>query len=181
MFAFVKSGNRFPVFLIRFTMGLLFIVAGIGKLRDMDTWLYGKEAPVEQAAAADVSGATAERESAGVAAGEKREQAPALQKDGETESEKPAMKRQGGLLDQFKGKLPHWLLLAFGRVLPWVELIGGIWLVSGLLPRWALRTMGLTMVALTFGPMLMGNAQLTATNAVYVLILAVALKWSAEN
>ena len=46
----MKSGNRFPVFLIRTTLGLLFIVAGIHKVNDLDSWLYGREVPVETAA-----------------------------------------------------------------------------------------------------------------------------------
>ena len=91
---------------------------------------------------------------------------------------KPAMKRAGGLFDPFKGKLSHFSLVIFGYVLPFVELLGGIWLMTGCFGRWSLRLMGLTLVSLTFWPMLIGKFDLVANNAFWVLLAAIVLKWS---
>ena len=164
----MKSGNRFPVFLIRTTLGLLFIVAGIHKVNDMDSWLYGQEVRAEAAAP----------KSGDVVAPEKSDKAADVAKAGE--APEPEKKRAGGLFDQFKGKLPHFSLVIFGYVLPFVELLGGIWLMTGFFGRWSLRLMGLTLVALTFGPMLIGKFDLVANNAFWVLLAAIALKWSSE-
>jgi uncharacterized membrane protein YphA (DoxX/SURF4 family) len=157
----MKSGNWFPVFLIRVTLGLLFTVVAVQKLNDMDRWLEGKPVPVVQPSIG-----------------------PSAQTTEPTVSEKAASasdtNRRGGLYNEYNGKIPHGLLVVFGHILPFVELLGGLLLLTGFLPRWSLRIMGLTLLALTFGAMLTQDMGRASADAIYLLTAAVALKWSSE-
>jgi thiosulfate dehydrogenase (quinone) large subunit len=82
-----------------------------------------------------------------------------------------------GTNQQFAGKLPAILVTVFAYVIPFVEIIAGALILTGLLTRLALTLSGLLMIGLTFGMVMAGQAQFVAYNLIYVLINFVLL-WS---
>jgi thiosulfate dehydrogenase (quinone) large subunit len=75
-----------------------------------------------------------------------------------------------GMLQQFAGKLPVFMVSSFAYVIPFVETISGILILIGLMTRWALVLSGLLLLGLTFGVVYLGQPQLVANNLIYVLL-----------
>jgi thiosulfate dehydrogenase (quinone) large subunit len=85
----------------------------------------------------------------------------------------------GGMNQQFSGKLPAFMVMAFAYILPFGELIAGALIVLGLYTRLGLTLSGLLLVGLTFGLVMLGQADKVAHNLIYVLVNFVLL-WFAD-
>ena len=68
--------------------------------------------------------------------------------------------------------LPPILLNAFGYVLPFCEVILGALLILGLFRNATLFATGLLLIALTFGQVLLGQAQVVFFNTTYTFLVA---------
>lgn len=88
----------------------------------------------------------------------------------------------GSLVKMFHGTpLPGWSVMAFGLILPWVELATGVLLLLGLATRIALLASFLTLLALTFGSTLHQDWEIAGTQLIYAVIYAALLAWRQEN
>jgi|SRR5918994_2073557 thiosulfate dehydrogenase [quinone] large subunit len=85
-----------------------------------------------------------------------------------------------GLQQQFAGKLPMFIVTPFAYVLPFVEVTVGALLVLGLFNVIALGLAGFLLMALTFGKVLVNDAETVAHNLLYILINFVLL-WLADS
>ena len=75
----------------------------------------------------------------------------------------------GGMNQQFSGKLPAFMVMPFAYVLPFGELISGALILLGLFTRAGLVLSGLLLVGLTFGLVMLGQADRVAHNLIYAL------------
>ena len=75
----------------------------------------------------------------------------------------------GGMNQQFSGKLPAFMVMPFAYVLPFGELISGALILLGLFTRAGLVLSGLLLVGLTFGLVMLGQADKVAHNLIYAL------------
>jgi thiosulfate dehydrogenase [quinone] large subunit len=75
----------------------------------------------------------------------------------------------GGMNQQFSGKLPAFMVMPFAYVLPFGELISGALILLGLFSRVGLILSGLLLIGLTFGLVMLGQADKVAHNLIYVL------------
>jgi thiosulfate dehydrogenase (quinone) large subunit len=66
--------------------------------------------------------------------------------------------------------LPRLLVLAFGLVLPFFELLVGALLVIGLWARWALVAGALSLIPLSFGTALLGRWDVLTQQVVYAVV-----------
>jgi thiosulfate dehydrogenase [quinone] large subunit len=73
------------------------------------------------------------------------------------------------LEEQFTGKLPMFMVVPFGYVLPFVETLVGAFLMLGLFNSAALIISGLLLAALTFGLVMAGDVQGVGHNVIYAL------------
>jgi thiosulfate dehydrogenase [quinone] large subunit len=85
-----------------------------------------------------------------------------------------------GLEQEFAGKLPMFMVIPFGYVLPFLEVAVGILLVLGLFSAIALVFAELLLMSLTFGMMVVNNSAVVAGNLSYVLIVFVLL-WLVDS
>lgn len=77
--------------------------------------------------------------------------------------------------------IPRFLLYPFGFLLPFVELIGGLFLIVGLFTRRVLVVMGVVLLLLEFGKAVQRDPGTVAQIANYILILGAALWTIREN
>ena len=75
----------------------------------------------------------------------------------------------GGMNQQFSGKLPAFMVMPFAYVLPFGELISGALILLGLFTRAGLVLSGLLLIGLTFGLVMLGQADKVAHNLIYAL------------
>jgi len=75
----------------------------------------------------------------------------------------------GGMNQQFSGKLPTFMVMPFAYVIPFCETISGTLILFGLFTRMGLTLSGLLLVGLTFGLVILGQADKVAHNLIYVL------------
>lgn len=75
----------------------------------------------------------------------------------------------GGVNQQFSGKLPAFMVMPFAYVLPFGELISGALILLGLFSRVGLILSGLLLIGLTFGLVMLGQADMVAHNLIYVI------------
>ena len=75
----------------------------------------------------------------------------------------------GGMNQQFAGKLPAFMVMPFAYVLPFGELISGTLILLGLFTRAGLLLSGLLLIGLTFGLVMLGQADKVAHNLIYAL------------
>lgn len=87
----------------------------------------------------------------------------------------------GGMNQQFSGKLPAFMVMPFAYVLPFGELISGALILLGLFSRVGLILSGLLLIGLTFGLVMLGQADKVAHNLIYVLANFVLLWFSDLN
>src|SRR5262245_20296034 len=87
----------------------------------------------------------------------------------------------GGMNQQFSGKLPAFMVMPFAYVLPFGELISGSLIMLGLFTRAGLVLSGLLLIGLTFGLVMLGQADKVAHNLIYVLVNFVLLWFSDLN
>jgi thiosulfate dehydrogenase [quinone] large subunit len=87
----------------------------------------------------------------------------------------------GGMNQQFAGKLPAFMVMPFAYVLPFGELVSGALILLGLFTRAGLTLSGLLLIGLTFGLVMLGQADGVAHNLIYVLINFVLLWFSDLN
>ena len=87
----------------------------------------------------------------------------------------------GGMNQQFSGKLPAFMVMPFAYVLPFGELISGVLILLGLFSRVGLILSGLLLIGLTFGLVMLGQADKVAHNLIYVLANFVLLWFSDLN
>jgi thiosulfate dehydrogenase [quinone] large subunit len=87
----------------------------------------------------------------------------------------------GGMNQQFSGKLPAFMVMPFAYVLPFGELISGALILLGLFTRVGLILSGLLLIGLTFGLVMLGQADKVAHNLIYVLANFVLLWFSDLN
>lgn len=86
------------------------------------------------------------------------------------------------LLEQFKGTfLPAFFLQSFGYVLPFAETAIGALLLAGLFTRPAFFFASLLSISLFWGQFLIGQYDVAAHNAIYVLFAVLSLRWSSDN
>ena len=85
----------------------------------------------------------------------------------------------GQQAQQFAGILPEFFVIAFFYVLPFIELITGVLIVSGLFNIQALIISGLLLIALIFGTLIKGDFPTAAHNVFYALVNS-ALLWFAD-
>jgi thiosulfate dehydrogenase (quinone) large subunit len=85
----------------------------------------------------------------------------------------------GGMNQQFSGKLPAFMVMPFAYVLPFGEMIAGSLILLGLFTRVGLTVAGLLLIGLTFGLVMLGQADKVAHNLIYVLA-NFALLWFAD-
>lgn len=76
----------------------------------------------------------------------------------------------GGMNQQFSGKLPAFMVMPFAYAIPFCETISGVLILLGLFTRLGLTLSGLLLIGLTFGVVMLGQAQLVAHNLIYVLV-----------
>ena len=74
-----------------------------------------------------------------------------------------------------KSPLPHGLILGFGYVIPWIEVLLGLGLIAGLLTRWALILGAVFIMALTIGVTSNQQWDVAGQQLVYSLIFALLL------
>jgi len=77
--------------------------------------------------------------------------------------------------------LPRWMVLAFGEVLPFVELAIGILLLIGLWTRWTLLSGMAVVAALMFGTALKGDWNVLGTQLLYALVYYLLLARRADD
>jgi thiosulfate dehydrogenase [quinone] large subunit len=87
----------------------------------------------------------------------------------------------GGMNQQFSGKLPAFMVMPFAYVLPFGELVSGALILLGLFTRVGLILSGLLLIGLTFGLVMLGQADKVAHNLIYVLANFVLLWFSDLN
>lgn len=75
----------------------------------------------------------------------------------------------GGMNQQFSGKLPAFMVMPFAYVIPFCETISGTFILFGLFTRVGLTLSGLLLIGLTFGLVMLGQADKVAHNLIYVL------------
>ena len=75
-----------------------------------------------------------------------------------------------GINQQFVGKLPAIMVVSFAYLIPFAETIIGALILVGLLTRPALAAAGVLLLGLTFGMVMLGQAQVVANNLLYVLV-----------
>ncbi len=68
--------------------------------------------------------------------------------------------------------LPHWLLVAYAWLLPFIEVGVGTTLLLGLARNRALIATGLLLFSLTFGQILLRHPEVVFQNLVYVWVVA---------
>ena len=76
----------------------------------------------------------------------------------------------GSMNQQFSGKLPAAMVMPFAYFIPFAETISGALIVLGLFTRAGLSLSGVLLIGLTFGLVILGQAQLVAHNLQYVLL-----------
>jgi len=76
----------------------------------------------------------------------------------------------GGMNQQFSGKLPAVMVMPFAYFIPFAETISGALILLGLFTRAGLTLSGVLLVGLTFGLVMLGQAQTVAHNLQYVLV-----------
>jgi thiosulfate dehydrogenase [quinone] large subunit len=76
----------------------------------------------------------------------------------------------GGMNQQFSGKLPAVMVMPFAYFIPFAETISGTLILLGLFTRAGLTLSGVLLVGLTFGVVMLGQAQTVAHNLQYVLV-----------
>src|SRR6266480_3407147 len=76
----------------------------------------------------------------------------------------------GGMNQQFSGKLPAFMVMPFAYFIPFAETISGVLILLGLFTRAGLTLSGLLLIGLTFGVVMLGQAQTVAHNLQYVLV-----------
>lgn len=87
----------------------------------------------------------------------------------------------GGMNQQFSGKLPAFMVMPFAYVIPFCETISGTLILFGLFTRVGLTLSGLLLIGLTFGLVMLGQADKVAHNLIYVLANFVLLWFSDLN
>jgi thiosulfate dehydrogenase [quinone] large subunit len=75
----------------------------------------------------------------------------------------------GGMNQQFSGKLPAFMVMPFAYAIPFCETISGTLILFGLLTRVGLTLSGMLLIGLTFGLVMLGQADKVAHNLIYVL------------
>lgn len=75
----------------------------------------------------------------------------------------------GGMNQQFSGKLPAFMVMPFAYAIPFCETICGTLIVLGLFTRVGLTISGLLLIGLTFGLVMLGQADKVAHNLIYVM------------
>src|SRR2546423_793285 len=85
----------------------------------------------------------------------------------------------GTMNQQFSGKLPAALVMPFAYAIPFAETISGALILIGLFTPAGLLLSGLLLIGLTFGLVILGQAQLVAHNLQYGLVNFVLL-WFLE-
>jgi thiosulfate dehydrogenase [quinone] large subunit len=76
----------------------------------------------------------------------------------------------GAMNQQFSGKLPAALVMPFAYAIPFVETLSGALILLGLFTGAGLVLSGLLLIGLTFGLVILGQAQLVAHNLQYGLV-----------
>ena len=76
----------------------------------------------------------------------------------------------GGMNQQFSGKLPAFMVMPFAYAIPFCETISGALILFGLFTRVGLTLSGLLLIGLTFGLVMLGQADKVAHNLIYVLV-----------
>ena len=71
--------------------------------------------------------------------------------------------------------LPAWMVMPYGYVLPFVELLVGLTLILGLMRNAVLFLAGITFLSLAFGQMLLKGHATVANILVYLFMVAIAL------
>ena len=87
----------------------------------------------------------------------------------------------GGMNQQFSGKLPAFMVMPFAYAIPFCETISGTLILFGLFTRVGLTVSGLLLIGLTFGLVMLGQADKVAHNLIYVLANFVLLWFSDLN
>jgi len=75
----------------------------------------------------------------------------------------------GGMNQQFSGKLPAFMVMPFAYAIPFCETISGTLILFGLFTRVGLILSGLLLIGLTFGLVMLGQADKVAHNLIYAL------------
>lgn len=75
----------------------------------------------------------------------------------------------GGMNQQFSGKLPAFMVMPFAYAIPFCETTSGTLILFGLFSRMGLTLSGLLLIGLTFGLVILGQADKVAHNLIYVL------------
>jgi thiosulfate dehydrogenase [quinone] large subunit len=76
----------------------------------------------------------------------------------------------GGMNQQFSGKLPALMVMPFAYFLPFAEVISGTLILLGLFTRVGLTLAGVLLIGLTFGMVMLGQANTVAHNLQYALV-----------
>ena len=76
----------------------------------------------------------------------------------------------GGMNQQFSGKLPAVMVMPFAYFIPFAETISGVLIVLGLFTRPGLTLSGVLLIGLTFGLVILGQAQIVSHTLQYVLL-----------
>ena len=76
----------------------------------------------------------------------------------------------GSMNQQFSGKLPAAMVMPFAYAIPFLETISGALILLGLFTQAGLVLSGLLLIGLTFGLVILGQAQLVAHNLQYGLV-----------
>lgn len=85
----------------------------------------------------------------------------------------------GGMNQQFSGKLPAFMVMPFAYAIPFCEITSGTLILFGLFTRVGLTLSGLLLIGLTFGLVMLGQADKVAHNLIYILA-NFALLWFAD-
>ncbi|MBP9865537.1 MAG: DoxX family protein [Candidatus Omnitrophica bacterium] len=90
----------------------------------------------------------------------------------------------GATVPMFQGMfketwLPAPLVTMFATVLPWLEIVIPVWLLSGFRLKCAWLFSGLVLISLAFGMMVAGNYAVASSNYQYVLLCCAGLYFSA--
>ena len=76
----------------------------------------------------------------------------------------------GGMNQQFSGKLPAAMVMPFAYFIPFAEVISGALILLGLFTRVGLTLSGVLLIGLTFGMVILGQANTVAHNLQYALV-----------
>ena len=76
----------------------------------------------------------------------------------------------GGMNQQFSGKLPAAMVMPFAYFIPFAEVISGALILLGLFTRVGLTLSGVLLIGLTFGMVMLGQANTVAHNLQYALV-----------